>query len=136
MISQSITSSGNRDNCPAIRWTACGCGRTGDTRYTERLSSLGDCPPVSDCDGAPPKLKHTVQIWLSRFVYRVGVYRVGGIVDGTQAQRYPAFSLTESAISCQLSGYLFGLGIAVKAHLSKIGDRSVIEVKVNSIQSC
>jgi hypothetical protein len=35
-----------------------------------------------------------------------------------------------------LSGYLFGLGIAVKAHLSKIGDRSVIEVKVNSIQSC
>ena len=68
---------------PAIRWTACGCGRTGDTRYTERLSFQGGCPPVSDCDGAPPKLKHSVQIWLSRFVYRVGVYRVGGIVDGT-----------------------------------------------------
>jgi len=101
---------------PAIRWTACGCGRTGGTRYTERLSFLGGCPPVSGCDDAPPKLKHSVQIWLNRFVYRVG-----GIVDDTQAQRQSAVSFTENAISCQLSGYLFGLGIAVKAHVSKIG---------------
>ncbi|MEG3900878.1 MULTISPECIES: hypothetical protein [unclassified Microcoleus] len=63
----------------------------GDTRYTERLSFLGDCPPVSDCDGAPLKLRHIVQIWLSRFVYRVGVYRVGGIVDGTLHNATPRF---------------------------------------------
>jgi hypothetical protein len=44
-----------------------------------------------------------------------------GRIHGTQAQRHPAFSFTESAMSPQLSGYLFGLGIAVKAHLSKIG---------------
>jgi hypothetical protein len=43
-----------------------------------------------------------------------------GRIHGTQAQRHPAFSFTESAMSPQLSGYLFGLGIAVKAHLSKI----------------
>ena len=100
---------------PVIRWTARGCDRKGDTRYTERLSSLGDCPPVFDCGGAPLELMHTVQIWLSRFVYRAG-----GIVDGTQAQRQRALSFIDSAISCQLSGYLLGLGIAVKAHLSKI----------------
>jgi hypothetical protein len=61
-----------------IRSTARGCDRTGDTRYTKRLSSLGGCPPVSDCGGAPLELRHTVQIWLSRLVYRVE-----GIVDGT-----------------------------------------------------
>jgi hypothetical protein len=44
-----------------------------------------------------------------------------GRIHGTQAQRHPAFSFTESAMSPQLSGYLFGLGIAVKAHLFKIG---------------
>jgi hypothetical protein len=60
-----------------IRWTARGCDRKGDTRYTKRLSFLGDYPLVSDCDDAPLELKHIVQIWLSRFVYRVE-----GIVDG------------------------------------------------------
>jgi hypothetical protein len=62
---------------PAIRWTARGCDRKGDTRYTKRLSSLGGCPPVSGCDDAPLELRHIVQIWLSRFVCRVG-----GIVGG------------------------------------------------------
>jgi hypothetical protein len=87
----------------------------GGTGYTERLSSLGGCPPVSDRGGAPLELRHTVQIWLSRCFYRVE-----GIFDGTQVQRQRTLSFTDSAISCQLSGYLLGLGIAVKAHLSKI----------------
>jgi len=61
-----------------IRWIARGCDKKGDTQYKGLLSFLDGCPPVSDCDGAPLKLRHIVQIWLSRFVYRVG-----GIVDGT-----------------------------------------------------
>ena len=61
-----------------IRWTDRGCGRKGDTRYTERLSFQGGCPPVSDCGGAQLELRHTVVIWLSRLVCRAG-----GIVAGT-----------------------------------------------------
>lgn len=61
-----------------IRWTDRDCGRKDDTRYTERLSFLGDCPPVFDYGGALSKLTLSVRIWLSHFSYRVG-----GIVGST-----------------------------------------------------
>jgi len=116
MISQSIPSSGNRDNCPGdtLDWPLLWYERWHAVhraiKFSRRLSSgirLRWC---------------TVKVK----AHRSDLVKPLGLPGRRHcwwhlAQRHPAFSLTDSAISDQLSGYLFGLGIAVKAYLFKIG---------------
>ena len=115
MISQSMPSSGNSDNCPGdtLDWPRL---------WYERWHAVHRAIKFSGRLSSGIRLR-----WCTAKVKAHRSDLVKSLcLPGRRhcwwhlAQRQPAFSFTESAISCQLSGYLFGLGIAVKAHFFKI----------------